>query len=74
VVNQPMNLSQQFGGQHPGGQQTSGQHIGGQMINPMFHADCAPHRHVEPYQQMPDPQPPHRQDADAYWPIRLLKS
>ena len=76
VVNQPMNLGQQvggqqiggqqFGGQHLGGQHPGGQQVGGQMINPMFHADRAPHRHVEAYQQVPDPQPPHRQDADAY--------
>jgi len=41
-----MNLA----GQQFGGQQISGQQIGGQMINPMFHADRAPHRHVEAYQ------------------------
>ena len=63
-----MNLSQQFGGQHPGGQQ-----IGGQMINPMFHADRTPHRHVEACQQMLDPQPPHRQDADAYWADKIAE-
>jgi len=63
MVNQPMNLGQQIGGPQ----------IGGQMINLMFHADRAPHRHVEVYQQVPDPQPPHRQDADAYGLIRLLK-
>ena len=40
LVNHPMNL----------GQQIAGQQIGGQMINPMFHADHAPHRHVEVYQ------------------------
>ena len=55
LINQPMNLGQQ---------------IGGQMINLMFHADRAPQRHVETYHQVPDPQPPHRQDADAYWSIR----
>ena len=27
-----------------------GQHMGGQMINPMFHADRVPNRHVEAYQ------------------------
>ena len=52
LVNQPLNLGQQ---------------IGGRMINPMFHVDRAPQRHVEAYLQVPDPQPPHRQDADAYW-------
>jgi len=58
LVNQPMNLGQQ---------------IGGQMVNPMFHADRAPQRHVETYQQVPDPQPPHRQDADAYWADKIAK-
>jgi len=58
LVNQPMNLGQQ---------------IGGQMVNPMFHADCAPQRHVEAYQQVPDPQLPHRQDADAYWADKIAK-
>jgi len=43
-----------------------GQQIGGQMVNPMFHGDRAPQTHVEAYQQVLDPQPPHRQDADAY--------
>jgi len=50
VVNQPMNLGQQFGGQHLGGQQIGGQQVGGQLINPIFHVDRAPHRHVEAYQ------------------------
>ena len=50
LVNQPMNLGQQIGGQQ----------IGGQIINPMLHADRAPHRQVEVYQQAPDPQLPHR--------------
>jgi len=68
LPNQPMNIGQQICGPQFGGQQ-----VGGQMLNPTFHADHAPHRHVEAYQQIPDPQPPHRQDADAYWPIRLLK-
>jgi len=49
LPNQPMNLGQQIGGQQFGGQQVGGQQIGGQMINPMFHADRAPHRHVEAY-------------------------
>jgi len=62
------NLGQQIGGQQIGGQQ-----IGGQMINPMFHADRAPHRHVEVYQQAPDPQPPHQQDADAYWADKIIE-
>jgi len=58
LPNQPMNLGQQFGGQ---------------TINPMFHADCAPQRHVEVNQQVPDPQPPHRQDADAYWADKIAE-
>jgi len=58
LVNQPMNLGQQ---------------IGGQMVNQMFHADRAPQRHVEAYQQVPDPQPPHRQDADAYWADKIAE-
>jgi len=43
------------------------------MINPMFRADRAPNRHVEAYQQAPDPQPPHRQDADAYWADKIAE-
>jgi len=43
------------------------------MINPMLHADRAPHRHVEAYQQAPDPQPPHRQDVDAYWADKIAE-
>ena len=43
------------------------------MINPMFHADRALHRHVEAYQPVPDPQPPHRQDADAYWADKIAE-
>jgi len=58
LANQPMNLGHQ---------------IGGQTINSMFHADCAPQRHVEAYQQVPDPQPPHRQDADAYWADKIAE-
>ena len=61
------------GGQQFGGRQIGGQQIGGQMINPMFHADRAPHIHVEAYQQIPDPQPPHRQDADAYWADKIAE-
>jgi len=78
LPNQPMNLGQQIGGQQVdgqqiGGQQFGGQQMGGQMINPMFHADRALRRHVEAYQQMPDPQPPHRQDADAYWADKIAE-
>ena len=68
MPNQPMNLGHQVGGQQLGGPQ-----IGGQMINPMFHADRAPHRHVEAYHQAPDPQPPHRQDANAYWVDKIAE-
>jgi len=68
LTNQPMNLGQQIGGQQIGGQQ-----IGGQMINPMFHADRAPHRHVEAYQQVPDLQPLHLQDADSYWADKIAE-
>jgi len=51
----PTTGGQQIGGQQISGQQFDGQQIGGhqicgQMINPMFHADRAPHRHVEAYQ------------------------
>jgi len=28
---------------------------------------------VEAYQQMPDPQPPHRQDADAFWADKIAE-
>jgi len=78
-----MNLGQQVGGQQIGGQQigwqqfggqqVGGQQVGGQLINPMLHADRAPHRHVEAYQQVPDPQPPHRQDANAYWADKIAE-
>jgi len=48
---QPANESwHQVGGQQIRGQQLGGPQIGGQMINLMFHADRAPHRHVEAYQ------------------------
>ena len=50
-----------------------GQQIGGQMTNPMFHVDRAPQRHVEVYQQVLDPQPPHRQDTDAYWADKIAE-
>jgi len=51
-INQLTNLAQQIGGQQA-------------VANPMFPRDRAPQRHVEAYQQVPDPQPAHRQDADA---------
>jgi len=68
-----MNLGQHLGGQQFGGQQIGGQQIGGQMINPMYHEDHAPHRHVEAHQRVPDPQPPHRQEADAYWADKIAE-
>jgi len=46
LINQPMNLGQQVGGQQA-------------VVNPMFPGDRAPQRHVEAYQQIPDPQPVH---------------
>jgi len=46
-INQPMNLAPQTGGQQP-------------MANTMFPGDRAPQRHVEAYQQVPEPQPVHR--------------
>ena len=43
------------------------------MANAMFPRDCAPQRHVEAYQQVPDPQPAHRQDAEAYWADKIAE-
>ena len=60
LINQPMNLGQQVGGQQA-------------VVNPMFPRDRAPQRHVEVYQQTPDPQPPHWQDADAYWADKIAE-
>jgi len=50
-----------------------GQQVGGQIVNPMFHADRAPQRHVEAYQQVLDSQSPHRQDVDAYWADKIAE-
>jgi len=55
-----MNLGQQVGGQQA-------------MAYPMFPRDHAPQRHVEAYEQVPDPQPVHRQDADAYWADKIAE-
>jgi hypothetical protein len=55
-----MNLAQQIGGQQA-------------MANAMFPRDRAPQRHVEAYQQVPEPQPAHRQDADAYWADKIAE-
>jgi len=73
IPNQPMNLGHQVSGQQIGGQQLGGPQVGGQMINPMFRADRPPNRHVEAYQQAPDPQLPHRQDAEAYWADKIAE-
>ena len=43
------------------------------MANAMFPGDHAPQRHVEAYQQAPEPQPVHRQDADAYWADKIAE-
>jgi len=59
-ANQPMNLAQQIGGQQA-------------MANVMFSGDRAPQRHVEAYQQVPEPQLAHRQDADAYWADKIAE-
>ena len=45
----------------------------GQSADESWSADRAPQRHVEAYQQVPDPQPPHRQDADAYWADKIAE-
>ena len=58
MVNQPMNLGQQ---------------VGGQMINPVFHADRAPQRHVEAYQQCQTHNHPIGKMPMLIGPIRLLK-
>jgi len=60
LVNQPMNLAQQVGGQQA-------------VANAIFLGDRAQQRHVEVYQQVPDPQPAHRQDADAYWAEKIAE-
>jgi len=60
LVNQPMNLAQQVDGQQA-------------AAHAMFPRDRAPQRHVEAYQQVPDPQPAHRQDADAYWANKIAE-
>ena len=73
ILNQPMNFGQQVSGQQIGGQHLGGPQVGGQIINPMFHAEHAPNRHVEAYQQVQDSQPPHRQDADAYWADKIAE-
>jgi len=59
-ANQLMNHAQQNGGQQA-------------MANAMFPGDRAPQRHVEAYQKVPEPQPAHRQDADAYWADKIIE-
>jgi len=60
LINLPMNLGQQIGGQQA-------------MANLMFHGDRTPLRHVEAYQQVPDPQLAHRQVANAYWAYKIAE-
>jgi len=60
LINQPMNLGPQVGGQQA-------------VVNLMFPGDRALQRHVQAYQQMPDPQPPHRQDVYAYWANKIAE-
>jgi len=55
-----MNIAQQIGSQQT-------------MANAMLPRDRAPQRHVEAYQQVPELQPTHRQDADAYWADKIAK-
>jgi len=55
-----MNLAQQIGGQQA-------------MANMMIAGDRIPHRHVEAYQQVPEVQPIHWQDADAYWANKIAE-
>jgi len=55
-----MNLAQQIGGQQA-------------VPNIMFARDRVPQRHVEAYQQVPEVQPAHRQDVDAYWADKIVE-
>ena len=43
------------------------------MANVMFPGDRIPQRHMEAYQQVPEIQPVHRQDADAYWADKIAE-
>ena len=43
------------------------------MANIIFPRDRVPQRHVEAYQQVPEIQPVHRQDADAYWADKIAE-
>jgi len=55
-----MNFTQQMGGQQA-------------VANAMMPGDRAPQRHIEAYQQAPEPQPVHRQDADANWVHKIAE-
>ena len=57
---QPINLAQQIGGPQI-------------MANILFAGDHVPQRHMEVYQQMPEIQPVHRQDTDAYWANKIAE-
>ena len=59
-VGQPMKLAQQIGGQQA-------------VPNMMFAGDRVPQRYVEAYQLVPEVQPTHRQDADAYWADKIAE-
>ena len=52
------------------GRSTNGQQ---DMANMMFARDRVPQRYMEAYQQMPEVQPIHRQDADAYWADKIAE-
>jgi len=39
----------------------------------MFAGDRVPQRYMEAYQQMPEVQPIHRQDVDAYWADKIAE-
>jgi len=43
------------------------------MANVMFPGERAPQRHIEAYQQVPELQPAHRQDVDAYWADKIAE-
>jgi len=43
------------------------------MANVIIFGERAPQRHMEAYQQVPEFQPAHRQDADAYWSQKIAE-
>ena len=43
------------------------------MSNMMFPGDRVPQRHMKAYQQVPEAQPTHRHDADAYWAGKIAE-